>query len=147
MSFPTEPILVGGPGHSGEILIRGARVVDPRAGLDETRDVVIREGEIAELCEPGGGVSSGEVVEADGLMLTPAFVDPHVHLRVPGRQQAVAQVLVEGSTASAASSSPKALFACADSFSFLTSFILSHLLALLAFALTKINDFITFNIN
>ena len=34
-------------------MIRGARVLDPRAGIDAVRDVVVRDGEIAELAEAG----------------------------------------------------------------------------------------------
>ena len=60
---------------------------DPREGLDEVRDLVVRGGEIAELAEPGADAPDGaEVVEADGLLALPAFVDPHVHFRVPGQE-------------------------------------------------------------
>ena len=86
MSFPSEPVLVGGPAAVGDIVIRGARVVDPRSGLDEVRDVLVREGEIAQLAGAGEGPAAGEEVDASGLVLTPAFVDPHVHLRVPGQE-------------------------------------------------------------
>jgi dihydroorotase len=70
------------------VVIRGARVFDPRTDLDSPRDVVIRAGEIAELAEPGSAeVPDGaEVVEAVGMLVVPAFVDPHVHFRVPGQE-------------------------------------------------------------
>ncbi|MET0127641.1 MAG: hypothetical protein ABW249_03565, partial [Solirubrobacterales bacterium] len=72
---------------AGSLVIRGARVLDPRSELDAVRDVVIREGEIAELAEPGSGEADGaEVIEAEGLTLFPAFFDPHVHLRIPGQE-------------------------------------------------------------
>ncbi|MFI5121381.1 MAG: dihydroorotase [Vicinamibacteria bacterium] len=72
---------------AGSLVIRGARVVDPREGIDAVRDVVVREGEIAGLTEPGSGEADGaEVIEAEGLALFPAFFDPHVHLRTPGRE-------------------------------------------------------------
>ena len=72
---------------AGAVVIRGARVVDPRQELDQTRDVVIRDGEITELAEPGsGGAVGAEVIEAEGMALFPAFFDPHVHLRTPGRE-------------------------------------------------------------
>lgn len=86
MSLDRPPILVGGPEPDGEIVIGGARVVDPRTGLDEQRDIVIREGRVAELAAPGSGRASGERIEATGLLAAPAFVDPHVHLRVPGQE-------------------------------------------------------------
>ncbi len=69
------------------LVIRGARVVEPREGIDVVRDVVVRGGEIAELLESGkGDADGGEVIEAEGLALFPAFFDPHVHLRTPGRE-------------------------------------------------------------
>ncbi|MDX6584204.1 MAG: dihydroorotase [Solirubrobacterales bacterium] len=72
---------------AGALVIRGARVLDPREGLDAERDVVIRDGEIASIGEPGSGQAEGaEVIEAEGLALFPAFFDPHVHLRTPGRE-------------------------------------------------------------
>ncbi len=37
-----------------DLLIRGAQVLDPRTDLDEPRDILIRNGRIAELGEPGG---------------------------------------------------------------------------------------------
>ena len=50
-------------------------------------DVVIRDGEIAELAAPGEADADGaEVVEAEGLHAFPAFFDPHVHLRTPGHE-------------------------------------------------------------
>jgi dihydroorotase len=80
--------LVARPGPGANLVIRGARLFDPRGGLDATRDLVVREGEIAELAEPGGApeIEGAEVVEADRLLALPAFIDPHVHLRVPGQE-------------------------------------------------------------
>jgi len=69
------------------VIVRGARVLDPRAGIDAPHDIVVREGEIAELAAPGSAELEGaEVIEAEGLVAVPAFFDPHVHLRVPGRE-------------------------------------------------------------
>jgi len=75
-------------GPAGDLLIRGARVVDPREGIDSTRDVVVRDGTIAAL-EDAGAADAGdaEVIEGDGLALFPAFFDPHVHLRTPGQEE------------------------------------------------------------
>jgi dihydroorotase len=70
----------------GDLILSGATVLDPRAGIDAVRDVVVRGGEVAELAEPGSANGGGEVVEAEGLLVMPAFFDPHVHLRTPGRE-------------------------------------------------------------
>jgi dihydroorotase len=61
-------------------------VLDPVAGIDSVHDVVIRDGRIAELAAPGSADGGTEVVDADGLHAFPAFFDPHVHLRTPGRE-------------------------------------------------------------
>ena len=67
------------------VVFRGARVLDPVEGTDARLEVRIDDGAIAEIAET---VDTNEhrVVEADGLVLAPAFVDPHVHLRTPGRE-------------------------------------------------------------
>jgi dihydroorotase len=80
--------LISRPGTPAELVIRGARVLDPRTGIDARRDLVVREGEIAELAEPGSAPPPGgaETVDAEGLLVLPAFVDPHVHFRVPGQE-------------------------------------------------------------
>jgi dihydroorotase len=76
------------PVPPGELLIRGARLLDPRSGLDRTGDLLVRGGEIAEIGEAGSlnAPDGAEVAEAEGLHAFPAFVDPHVHLRTPGRE-------------------------------------------------------------
>jgi dihydroorotase len=69
------------------LVLRGAEVVDPRAGIRGPHDVVIRDGEIAELASPGSA-EAGELesVDAEGRLALPAFFDPHVHLRAPGHE-------------------------------------------------------------
>jgi dihydroorotase len=74
-------------GKGADLVLRGATVLDPVAGVDGTHDVVIRDGAIAELTAPGAAAVGGaEVVEAEGLHAFPAFFDPHVHLRTPGQE-------------------------------------------------------------
>ncbi|HEY2600830.1 MAG TPA: dihydroorotase [Thermoleophilaceae bacterium] len=72
----------------GNLLIRGARLIDPRAGLDREADLLVREGEIVELGEAGSlsAPDGAERADGSGLCALPAFVDPHVHLRTPGRE-------------------------------------------------------------
>jgi dihydroorotase len=67
-----------------DVLIKGAHVLDPRSGIDERLDIRITGGTIAEL---GGDLQSdGEVVDGTGKHVFPGFVDPHIHLRVPGQE-------------------------------------------------------------
>jgi dihydroorotase len=71
-----------------DLLVRGAHVLDPGAGLDAPHDVLVRGGEIAELGAPGSlaAPEGAEVLEGEGRHLFPGFVDPHVHLRTPGQE-------------------------------------------------------------
>jgi len=71
-----------------ELLIRGAHVLDPRSGLDEPGDVLIREGEIATIgaTDSLDGPDGVDTLDGRGLHLFPAFTDPHVHLRTPGQE-------------------------------------------------------------
>jgi dihydroorotase len=71
---------------AGDLLLRGAHLLDPRAGLDKQADLLVRDGEIAEIGDSLKAPEGAEVVEAEGLHAFPAFVDPHVHLRTPGRE-------------------------------------------------------------
>lgn len=80
-------ILCWRQGEPEDLVLRSIRVVDPRTGIDAPHDVVIRGGDVAELAAPGSAELDGaEVVEAEGLLALPAFVDPHVHLRTPGEE-------------------------------------------------------------
>lgn len=74
------------PGEGADLVLRGATVLDPVAGIDGVHDVVVREGRIAELATPGAELDSLEEVDAEGLHAFPAFFDPHVHLRTPGQE-------------------------------------------------------------
>jgi dihydroorotase len=81
--------LIAGPAPSAELLLRDVRVLDPRAELDTRLDVRVSAGSIVELAEPGTIESSDELELIDGggrLTATPAFFDPHVHLRTPGQE-------------------------------------------------------------
>jgi dihydroorotase len=71
-----------------ELLLREVHVLDPRTGLDEPRDVLVRGGRIAELGAPGtlSAPSGAPTIEAAGKHVFPAFTDPHVHLRNPGQE-------------------------------------------------------------
>jgi dihydroorotase len=60
-------------------------VLDPRTGLDQVTDVLVRKGRIAEIGELQPPPAA-EVLDGSGRTLAPAFVDPHVHLRTPGQE-------------------------------------------------------------
>jgi dihydroorotase len=82
-----------------DVVVRGARVIDAAEGLDAVLDVRVDGGTIAQLgtsLEP----NAHRVVDGDGLVLSPAFVDPHVHLRTPGREDE--ETIASGTAAAAA---------------------------------------------
>jgi dihydroorotase len=86
--------------HTGEnLLVRGARVLDPAGGVDGKLDVRVDAGVIAQI---GTQLDMNEhrVVDGTGLVLAPAFVDPHVHLRTPGREDE--ETIASGTAAAAA---------------------------------------------
>jgi dihydroorotase len=82
--------LVIGPVEEAEVLFCDVRALDPREGLDSRRDVLVRDGQIAQIGEPGTLDAPGAATETiegrDSLVLLPAFFDPHVHLRTPGQE-------------------------------------------------------------
>ena len=84
---------------SADLVIRGARVLDPTEGIDARLEVRIDGGTIAEVAETLDA-NEHRVVEAEGLVLAPAFVDPHVHLRTPGREDE--ETVASGTAAAAA---------------------------------------------
>lgn len=76
------------PQPPARLLIRGAHLLDPRESLDAVADLLIVDGLIAALGDPGTLIPplDTELLDATGLHAFPAFVDPHVHLRVPGQE-------------------------------------------------------------
>jgi dihydroorotase len=80
------------------LVIKRARVLDPGQSVDAVLDVLVEDGVITSLADaPENG---HRVVDAQGLVLAPAFVDPHVHLRTPGREDE--ETIASGTQAAAA---------------------------------------------
>ena len=85
---------------SAALLVRGGRLVDPAAGRDEVADVLVEDGSVREV---GRGLRAREgarVLEAEGLLVFPGFIDLHAHLREPGREYA--ETIATGLAAAAA---------------------------------------------
>lgn len=84
---------------TGSLLIRNGRILDPANQRDAELDLRIREGKIVELghhLEPG----DEPILDASGKIVTPGFVDMHVHLREPGREDK--ETIATGTRAAAA---------------------------------------------
>ena len=86
-------------GPAANLVIRRARVIDPPRGTDAVMDVRVDDGVIAAL-GTDLDTNAHRVVDAEGLVLAPAFVDPHVHLRSPGREDE--ETVASGTAAAAA---------------------------------------------
>ena len=84
-------MVYGKNGRKDSLSFEGVRVVDPVQGIDETLTVTVEDGVVARV-EPAAG--------GNGRVLAPAFVDPHVHLRTPGREDE--EDLASGTRAAAA---------------------------------------------
>jgi dihydroorotase len=84
---------------SGRLLLRGGRVVDPGRSLDAEVDLLLVDGEVAEL-GPRVAARGAEVLEVAGLVVCPGFIDLHVHLREPGREDK--ETIATGTRAAAA---------------------------------------------
>jgi dihydroorotase len=70
------------------ILIAGGRVIDPANQRDAVLNILIEDGRIAEVASPGvqPAPAADRVLDARGKVVCPGFVDLHVHLREPGRE-------------------------------------------------------------
>jgi dihydroorotase len=70
------------------LVVRGAHVLDPREGIDGALDLVVVDGRLVELAPAGSAAvpEGAEVIDGEERHVLPAFVDPHVHLRVPGQE-------------------------------------------------------------
>jgi dihydroorotase len=76
-------------GRRDDLVLEG-RVVAPAQGIDEALKLTVEDGVIVRI-EPGAPT---------GAVIAPAFVDPHVHLRTPGREDE--ETIASGTEAAAA---------------------------------------------
>src|SRR4029078_802737 len=76
------------------LAIRGGTVLD-QSGQSRT-DVAIEDGRIVDV---GATVDGDVTLDASGCIVNPGFVDLHVHLREPGREEA--ETIETGSRAAA----------------------------------------------
>jgi len=66
------------------MVLSGGRVVDPSQDIDRTADVLIQDGAVVGILDPGSGPSDAEEIDVRGKLVTPGLIDIHVHLREPG---------------------------------------------------------------
>src|SRR5260370_28503750 len=86
---------------TASLLIKGGHLIDPVAKINAPMDVMLRDGRVAEIALPNkvrGGAD--EKFDARGLIVSPGFIDLHVHLREPG--QSYKETIATGTAAAAA---------------------------------------------
>jgi dihydroorotase len=66
-----------------KLLIKNGHIIDSANKVNEVTDLLVIDGKIARL---GKNIeeSDAEIIDANGLLVLPGFVDAHCHLREPG---------------------------------------------------------------
>ncbi len=84
------------------LVIRNGHLVDPAAGIDAAKDILLKDGRVVEIAGPGKlkQANGAEVIDATGLTVAPGLIDIHVHLREPG--QGHKETIATGTAAAAA---------------------------------------------
>ena len=84
------------------LAIRNGHLIDPAAGIDAPKDILLKDGKVVEIAGPGKlkSANGAEVLDATGLTVAPGLVDIHVHLREPG--QGYKETIATGTAAAAA---------------------------------------------
>jgi dihydroorotase len=79
------------------LLITGGRIIDHRG--ERGGDVRVADGYVVDVDAELVPQGDDQVIDASGLVVSPGFVDLHVHLREPGREEA--ETIETGSRAAA----------------------------------------------
>src|SRR5881296_216623 len=82
------------------VLLSGGTLLDPSQNLNEVGDLLLADGEIAAIGGSIEGPDEADVIECDGLVVAPGFIDVHCHLREPGREDV--ETIATGARAAAA---------------------------------------------
>lgn len=67
------------------VLIRVARLINPATKMDQICDIGIVDGIVKNIGMNLDASVYDRVIEANGMILAPGLIDPHVHLREPGQ--------------------------------------------------------------
>lgn len=86
--------------HSGRLLIKGGRVIDPRQNLDKVTNVLIENGKIHSIGDHLNVPENVPTINAHGKIVAPGLIDVHTHLREPGGE--AKETIATGTRAAAA---------------------------------------------
>ena len=81
-------------------LIKNGHLIDPANRIDEKMDLRISEGKITDVQKELAPGENEEVIDAQGMVVAPGFIDLHCHLREPGQE--AKEDLVSGTNSAAA---------------------------------------------
>jgi dihydroorotase len=81
------------------LLVKGGHVISPEDQLDGEFDVLVEDGVIRQIA-PQISLPADEILEVAGKVVSPGFVDIHVHLREPGGE--ISETLETGLAAAVA---------------------------------------------
>lgn len=80
------------------ILIKKGRLIDPANGVDAVKDILVKDGKVAEISD-NIEENADKVIDAAGLVVMPGLIDLHVHFRDPGYENK--ETIATGSRAAA----------------------------------------------
>ncbi len=84
-----------------DLILTGGRMIDPHSGFVGTATIHVADGKITKVEKRKKETATGKnVIDLDGLILCPGFIDMHVHLREPGREDE--ETIISGAQAAAA---------------------------------------------
>jgi len=81
------------------VLIKSGTIVDPSEHVEMTGDILVEDGIIRAIA-PEISVPEAQILDARGCIVAPGFIDLHVHLREPGREDV--ETIETGTQAAAA---------------------------------------------
>jgi dihydroorotase len=82
------------------VVLSGGRLLDPSQKLDSVGDILLRDGRVVAHGRNIGQPDDALIVDCDGMIVSPGFIDVHCHLREPGR--ADVETIASGARAAAA---------------------------------------------
>lgn len=82
-----------------KLLLKNGRVIDPAAGLDGRMDIMVEDAKISRI-DSEINDTKAKAIDCAGFIVAPGFIDMHVHLREPGREDE--ETIASGTKAAAA---------------------------------------------
>ena len=82
-----------------KLLIKSGRIIDPLQGIDKIADLLVKEGTIYSIEENIDTQEGTDLIDAQGKIVSPGFIDLHCHLREPGYEHK--ETIATGTTAAA----------------------------------------------